>query len=505
MENLLSANVPVLPKPTGGMSEPKLDSLLKSDSGSNASFCSTSPQTQSPRRGLTPKFLAMVLPGHDSGEMKPISLDHYGPDSHSASLDITGSPTGSQSGPHPRLAEVRQPFSPQSLDKMKGGEVNPPGTCVKSPWRPAANHRTGGASVGGRGSTRGSHKGRSIGESMINEVFDLDEITEDFEKDQGDTADLDPHVFRIVLTGGPCGGKTTALSTIADYLRSLGTQVFMVPENATIFANGGAGFPVHSSKAQQMCWESSRIMCQMMMEDSFIRIAKSSGKPTVVLCDRGTMDAAAYMETQRWNELIDQMGWMTDGLREERYDAVIHLHTTAIGAEDYYTLQNNEARRENIDEARELDHKIKRVWMGHPHIEYIDNSTDFPEKIIRVVEAICRILGLHAPTSSGFFKVFRISREFKDAMPQLYIRFEEFFVQTTFLKNSSPENSQSIRHRKQRDHASELSLYTFSSRKVLPNRKVAIEERAITAKEYVALHQQVSMFLLYPFSTCVPR
>eukprot|EP00668_Euglena_longa_P003809 GGOE01004467.1.p1 GENE.GGOE01004467.1~~GGOE01004467.1.p1 ORF type:complete len:535 (-),score=194.43 GGOE01004467.1:460-1953(-) len=317
---------------------------------------------------------------------------------------------------------------------------------------------------------------------------DLDDQETSLERDAMDEV---PHVFRIVLTGGPCGGKTTALSTIADYLRSLGTQVFMVPENATIFANGGAGFPVHSSKAQQMCWESSRIMCQMKMEDCFIQIAKSSGKPTVVLCDRGTMDAAAYMDSQRWNELMEQMGWQTDILREERYDAVIHLHSTAIGAEDYYTLSNNQARREGLEQAAELDHKIATVWKGHPHVEYIDNSTDFPQKIIRVVEAICRILGMHAPTSSGFFKVYGISRDFKDVLPRLCIRFEEFFVQTDFLKNSSAENNQSVRVRRQRDHSCELSLYTCSSRTVLANNKVAIEERAIDAKEYFSLLKQV--------------
>jgi CYTH domain-containing protein len=201
------------------------------------------------------------------------------------------------------------------------------------------------------------------------------------------------------------------------------------------------------------------------------------------------MDAAAYMDNQRWSELMEQMKWETDMIREERYDAVIHLETTAIGAEEYYTLQNNECRRETPEEAAALDEKIKQVWKGHPHVEYIDNSTDFPRKIIRVVEAICRILGMHAPTSSGFFKNFRISRKFKEVMPSLCLRFEEFFVQTDFLKNSSADNSQSVRHRKQRDHTSELSLYTHSTR-CITNKKVVLEERAITAKEYVALLKQ---------------
>ena len=75
-------------------------------------------------------------------------------------------------------------------------------------------------------------------------------------------------------------------------------------------------------------------------------------------------------------------------------------------------------------------------------------------------------------------------------MPSLCLRFEEFFVQTDFLKNSSADNSQSVRHRKQRDHTSELSLYTHSTR-CITNKKVVLEERAITAKEYVALLKQV--------------
>ena len=58
---------------------------------------------------------------------------------------------------------------------------------------------------------------------------------------------------------------------------------------------------------------------------------------------------------------MEQMKWETDMIREERYDAVIHLETTAIGAEEYYTLQNNECRRETPEEAAALDEKIKQV------------------------------------------------------------------------------------------------------------------------------------------------
>lgn len=38
---------------------------------------------------------------------------------------------------------------------------------------------------------------------------------------------------KIVLTGGPCAGKTTALSKLEQHLLELGYFVFIVPETAT--------------------------------------------------------------------------------------------------------------------------------------------------------------------------------------------------------------------------------------------------------------------------------
>ena len=45
--------------------------------------------------------------------------------------------------------------------------------------------------------------------------------------------------WRLVLTGGPCGGKTTAQNRLATFFESLGWRVFRVPETATILLNGG--------------------------------------------------------------------------------------------------------------------------------------------------------------------------------------------------------------------------------------------------------------------------
>lgn len=255
-------------------------------------------------------------------------------------------------------------------------------------------------------------------------------------------------VWRIVLTGGPCGGKTTALSTIAERLRNLSLQVFTVPENATLFSNAGAGFPVHSHKAHQLCWETSRMICQMEMEESFIRIARSSRRPTAIICDRGVMDARAYMDDPTWRMLLEKMGWAEPKLRDERYDMVLHLVTTAIGAPQYYC--KTVYRHENAEEAAALDDKIRGVWGEHRNRVQIDNSTGYDAKVQRVVTAICRFLGVPAPGGSTARVSYRLAPTLPSELP---CRHEEFRTLLLFLQKSTAEEYQCLRMRQHGDGA----------------------------------------------------
>ena len=47
------------------------------------------------------------------------------------------------------------------------------------------------------------------------------------------------NIFNIVVTGGPCGGKTTALDELLKLLRSYGYTVYIVSEVATELINDG--------------------------------------------------------------------------------------------------------------------------------------------------------------------------------------------------------------------------------------------------------------------------
>mmetsp|Transcript_37181 Transcript_37181/g.35831 ORF Transcript_37181/g.35831 Transcript_37181/m.35831 type:complete len:98 (-) Transcript_37181:707-1000(-) len=94
---------------------------------------------------------------------------------------------------------------------------------------------------------------------------------------------------------------------------------------------------------------------QMALEDIFTQMGVTSDIPVIVLCDRGVMDGSAYTDSNIWQAILDETGWTTTQLRDKRYEAVIHLVTAAIGAEDFYTMDNNIARYEGLKDAQELD------------------------------------------------------------------------------------------------------------------------------------------------------
>ena len=52
-------------------------------------------------------------------------------------------------------------------------------------------------------------------------------------------------IYRVCLTGGPCAGKTTALSTLRDNLHKIGFNVLIVPEAATLMMKAGAFIQTH--------------------------------------------------------------------------------------------------------------------------------------------------------------------------------------------------------------------------------------------------------------------
>ena len=209
---------------------------------------------------------------------------------------------------------------------------------------------------------------------------------------------MDKEIKRIVLTGGPCAGKTTALVKVIEHFSSRGYKVFTIPEVPTLFSQAGMNY-LTPNKGLFYQGEKATLEIQLALEDKFLRMAEECEEPTLIVCDRGAMDISAYMTPEMWEEITQSLGVTTAQLRDQRYDAVLHLVSAADGAEQFYTTSNNAQRYEKMDEeglkqARLLDKKVIKAWTGHSRLRVINNHEDFDKKLNRVLREISAVLGL---------------------------------------------------------------------------------------------------------------
>ncbi|MEK7123419.1 MAG: AAA family ATPase [Patescibacteria group bacterium] len=289
----------------------------------------------------------------------------------------------------------------------------------------------------------------------------------------------------IVLTGGPCAGKTTGLNYISEKLRDRGFRVFLVPEAATMIINPGVPDISDIAKNHPEKYfkvEESMLLLQRALRAEFNRLAGIfESEKRVIIFDRAEMDVKAYMPDFLFEAMLRDLKLDLYDVRDS-YDGVIHLVTAANGAEKFYTLGNNKARRETLEEAGAADERTKNVWIGHSHLKIINNSAaGFEAKMKRALQSASRILGIPVPIE--------IERKFLlGILPDFNIlelqNVQKICIEQMYLISSSNEQIR-IRKRSQGDSA---TYYKTVKSKISPAVRYETEE-TISAKEYIKLRE----------------
>jgi predicted ATPase len=184
--------------------------------------------------------------------------------------------------------------------------------------------------------------------------------------------------YRIVLTGGPGGGKTTAADL---FRREIGERVVIVPEAATLLFAGG--FPRVNEESVIRATQMAIYHVQRNLEE----IQASIYPKRILLCDRGTIDSAAYWPEQpeRFFELVGTS--LEDELK--RYDAVLFFESAAVGG--IQIEGGNPIRNESISQAAELDEKLRKLWSQHPRFTMIPHNPSFFQKITNSLASLQKL------------------------------------------------------------------------------------------------------------------
>uniref|UniRef100_A0A1Q3FYG0 NadR/Ttd14 AAA domain-containing protein n=1 Tax=Culex tarsalis TaxID=7177 RepID=A0A1Q3FYG0_CULTA len=303
-------------------------------------------------------------------------------------------------------------------------------------------------------------------------------------------------VYKLVLTGGPCGGKTTGQARLCTFFENLGWKVFRVPETATVLLSGGIkfsdltadeeksgkladhrtvfkdGYPDHSVDKTASCprclaaaaekpngseaykFQENLIRTMIQIENTFFELGRSCTRNCLIICDRGVMDASAFVSKEKWERMLKTNAWNPVELRDNRYNHILHMVSAANGAEAFYSTEDHACRSEGVDLARELDYKSAAAWIGHPYFDVIDNSTDFENKVNRMIECVCQKLGID--TGDRLLTTSKKVKFLVSELPvdSLFPAFQDFEVVHHYLQSAGPRVQARLRKRGQNGHFS---------------------------------------------------
>lgn len=145
------------------------------------------------------------------------------------------------------------------------------------------------------------------------------------------------------------------------------------------------GFPRAEDTAAREAAQTAIYHVQRGIED--VMAATYPGR--ALLCDRGTVDGAAYWPGTPEEFFAASRTTLQAELR--RYDRVIFFETAAVGG--HGIEGGNPVRTESLDEAIALDRALRDLWSQHPRFTLIRHSTSFMRKIVAAVELLAEVVG----------------------------------------------------------------------------------------------------------------
>ena len=86
-------------------------------------------------------------------------------------------------------------------------------------------------------------------------------------------------------------------------------------------------------------FQENLLLTMIQIENTYFKLAEKCSKNCLVICDRGTMDAAAFISPEAWQGILSRNKLNTVDLRDNRYNQIIHMVSASVGAEDFYSIE----------------------------------------------------------------------------------------------------------------------------------------------------------------------
>ena len=145
-------------------------------------------------------------------------------------------------------------------------------------------------------------------------------------------------VKKIVLTGGPRGGKTTIVNSIQDYFKGKNVSLITVPETASLMSVNG--IPIQSRSEKIIKFQDMVYRMQTAKE----KVAEESvdflpeDRDVYIIYDRGVLDNRAYLSDENFSKLLNKYNGNELEIAS-KYDYVIGLSSSS-NIDGLYSTEN---------------------------------------------------------------------------------------------------------------------------------------------------------------------
>jgi predicted ATPase len=162
--------------------------------------------------------------------------------------------------------------------------------------------------------------------------------------------------FRVVITGGPCSGKTELWRFLGESL----PQGVPVPEAATELILAGKS----EQRLGRVDFQRAVFERQWRLEEEALQ------KGALLLCDRGLLDGSAYLR-----DLFSRVD-VSPTEAMSRYAMVIQLEVIRDARAYAAYCHTNPARHEEHERALVLEGRLKGIYERHPAYSFLSGSLE---------------------------------------------------------------------------------------------------------------------------------
>lgn len=173
--------------------------------------------------------------------------------------------------------------------------------------------------------------------------------------------------YKIVLTGGPCGGKTESIGFLSKKLIEQGYPVRIIEETANSLLKLGYMPNINISVFDFQ---------NLLFKIQFLKEYVSEGKSTILLCDRGLLDGKVYIDNNDFQKILE--------INKVDEQTILHTYDGALYFKSIASEYPDEFVSKRIYETSEIgvfrDELCKEIWSPKIIMCNYDNLDGFENK-----------------------------------------------------------------------------------------------------------------------------